>query len=69
MIDHGDGRYTLYAHMTTRYVNEGDVVLQGDVIGIVGSTGVSTGPHIHFEVYEGGERVDPLQYFSNYVLV
>ncbi len=69
MIDHGDGRYTLYAHMTTRYVNEGDVVLQGDVIGIVGSTGVSTGPHIHFEVYEGGERVDPLQFYSNYVIL
>jgi len=69
MIDHGDGRYTLYAHMTTRYVNEGDVVLQGDVIGLVGSTGVSTGPHIHFEVYEGGERVDPLQFFSNYVIL
>ena len=69
MIDHGDGRYTLYAHMTTRYVNEGDIVLQGDVIGIVGSTGVSTGPHIHFEVYEGGERVDPLQFFTNYVIL
>lgn len=69
MIDHGDGRYTLYAHMTTRYVNEGDIVLQGDVIGIVGSTGVSTGPHIHFEVYEGGERVDPLQFYSNYVIL
>lgn len=69
MIDHGDGRYTLYAHMTSRYVEEGDVVLQGDVIGIVGSTGVSTGPHIHFEVYEGGERVDPLQFYSNYVIL
>lgn len=69
MIDHGDGRYTLYAHMTTRYVSEGDIVLQGDVIGIVGSTGVSTGPHIHFEVYEGGERVDPLQFYSNYVVL
>ncbi len=69
MIDHGNGSYTLYAHMTTRYVNEGDIVLQGDVIGIVGSTGVSTGPHIHFELYEGGERVDPLKYFSNYVIV
>ncbi|MBR6521785.1 MAG: peptidoglycan DD-metalloendopeptidase family protein [Oscillospiraceae bacterium] len=69
MIDHGEGRYTLYAHMTTRYVNEGDVVLQGDVIGIVGSTGVSTGPHIHFEVYDGGERIDPLQFFTNYVIV
>lgn len=69
MIDHGNGRYTLYAHMNKRLVEEGDVVLQGDVIGLVGSTGVSTGPHIHFEVYEGGTRVDPLQFFSNYIIV
>ncbi len=69
MIDHGHGNYTLYAHMTSRNVNEGDVVLQGDVIGYVGSTGVSTGPHIHFELYEDGTRVDPLKYFTNYILV
>ena len=69
MIDHGNGNYTLYAHMTTRYVSEGDVVLQGDVIGTVGSTGVSTGAHIHYEVYENGERVDPLKYYSNYIIL
>lgn len=69
MIDHGNGNYTLYAHMSTRLVAEGDIVLQGDVIGLVGSTGVSTGPHIHFEVYEGGTRIDPLQFFSNYIIL
>lgn len=69
MIDHGNGNYTLYAHMSSRNVQEGDIVLQGDVIGFVGSTGVSTGPHLHFEIYEDGVRVDPLKYFSNYIIV
>ncbi len=67
MISHGNDRYTLYAHMDSRNVSEGDTVSQGDVIGYVGSTGMSTGPHIHFEIWENGVRVDPLQYFSNYV--
>ena len=69
MIAHGEGRYTLYAHMSKRIVKEGDTVSQGDVIGYVGSTGYATGPHIHFEIYEDDVRVDPLQFFSNYVLL
>ena len=69
MIAHGNGRCTLYAHMNKRLVSVDDVVKQGDVIGLVGSTGYSTGPHIHFEIIENGERVDPLQYFSNYVVL
>lgn len=69
MIAHGNGRYTLYAHMSKRLVSVDDVVKQGTVIGLVGSTGYSTGPHIHFEIIENGERVDPLQYFSNYVVL
>ncbi len=68
MIAHGNGRYTLYAHMSKRMVSVDDVVKQGDVIGLVGMTGYATGPHLHFEVYEGEARVDPLQYFSNYVI-
>lgn len=68
MIAHGSGRYTLYAHMSQRLVSVDDVVSQGDVIGLVGMTGYATGPHIHFEVYENDERVDPLQFFSNYVI-
>lgn len=68
MIYHGDDRYTLYAHMSQRYVSVDDVVSQGDVIGLVGDTGYATGPHIHFEIYENGTRVDPLNYFTNYVL-
>jgi murein DD-endopeptidase MepM/ murein hydrolase activator NlpD len=66
MINHGGGRYTLYAHMSKRLVNVDQTVSQGDVIGLVGSTGVSTGPHIHFEVYIDEKRTDPLQFFSNY---
>ena len=68
MINHGGDRYTLYAHMSQRLVNVDDTVSQGDVIGLVGSTGDSTGAHIHFEVYIGGKRTDPLQFFSNYVI-
>ncbi len=64
LINHGGGNATLYAHMSTRYVEVGDSVSQGDVIGLVGSTGISTGPHLHFEVRENGTRVDPMKYFS-----
>lgn len=65
MLYHGDDRYTLYAHMSEIWVYEGQYVTQGDVIGLVGSTGYSTGPHIHFEVMENGSRVDPLSYFAD----
>ncbi len=69
MIAHGNGRYTLYAHMSQRLVKVDDTVSQGQVIGYVGATGYATGPHIHFEIYENDVRVDPLQFFSNYVIL
>ena len=57
---YGSGNTTLYAHMSSRKVSVGQYVNQGDVIGITGSTGNSTGPHLHFEVTENGVRVNPL---------
>lgn len=62
VIDHGGGVKTLYAHMTTIYVKTGDYVNQGDVIGALGSTGWSTGPHLHFEIIINGVQVNPLSY-------
>jgi len=67
VISHGTGNTTLYAHMSSRSVSVGDKVSQGQVIGITGSTGVSTGPHLHYEITEGGSRVDPLKYLPGYV--
>lgn len=65
VISHGDGVSTLYAHMSRRAVQVGDVVSQGQVIGYVGTTGRSTGPHLHFEVRVNGVRQDALKYYPN----
>ncbi len=64
MIDHGDNNWTVYAHMSSIAVKQGEWVAQGQVIGYVGSTGNSTGPHLHFEVRINGERKNPLDYVS-----
>lgn len=63
MLYHSDGSSTVYAHMSSLAVSAGDYVNQGDVIGYVGSTGNSTGPHLHFEVRINGGTVDPMQFF------
>ena len=63
-ISHGGGRVTLYAHMSSRAVEAGAAVTQGQVIGYVGSTGMSTGPHLHFEVRVNGATTDPKSYFN-----
>ena len=68
VVAHSDGTSTLYAHMTSRNVKEGQTVKQGDVVGYVGSTGSSTGNHLHFEVRINGSRTDPLNYFKDKAL-
>lgn len=62
LISHGDGLVTLYAHMNTINVRQGQAVSGGDTVGTVGSTGYSTGPHLHFEVRVNGVAYDPLSY-------
>ena len=63
-ITHGGGYVTRYAHNASILVQPGETVRQGDTIALLGSTGRSTGPHLHFEVLRDGEPVDPLQYLS-----
>ena len=62
IINHGGGVTTLYAHTSKLYVSEGQTVQPGEAIAAVGSTGLSTGPHLHFEVRKDGEPVDPIAY-------
>lgn len=62
VINHGSGVKTLYAHASRLYVKHGQQVSQGEAIGAVGSTGWSTGPHVHFEIIINGRKVNPLSY-------
>ncbi len=65
VIDHGYGYETLYAHLSKFNVRKGQEVKRGEIIGFVGNTGVSTAPHLHYEVIRQGKKVNPVNYFFN----
>ena len=65
MVDHGGGVVTLYAHGSKILVDEGQEVKKGESIMLIGSTGWSTGPHLHFEVRVDGQTLDPLPYITS----
>ncbi|GIV34551.1 MAG: peptidase [Chitinophagales bacterium] len=65
IVDHGFGYQTVYAHMKDIFVKKGQKVRRGDVLGTVGNSGLSTAPHLHYEVVKNGRKVDPINYFYN----
>lgn len=65
IVDHGFDYQTLYAHMSKLEVHKGQRVKRGDVLGLVGNTGLSVGPHLHYEVHKGGQPMDPANYYFN----
>lgn len=64
-IDHGFGYKTRYAHMHDFNVKEGELVKRGELIGFVGNSGLSTAPHLHYEVMKNGKKINPIHYFFN----
>ena len=65
VIRHGFGYETLYAHMSRAIVKKGQMVKRGEIIGLVGNTGTSVAPHVHYEVSKDGEKVNPAHYYFN----
>jgi murein DD-endopeptidase MepM/ murein hydrolase activator NlpD len=65
IISHANGYQTMYAHMSATSVTQGVYVSQGSKIGEVGSTGYSTGPHLHFAIYKNGRAVNPLDFLKS----
>jgi murein DD-endopeptidase MepM/ murein hydrolase activator NlpD len=66
VVDHGGDLKTVYAHLATVFARPGQVVRQGDLLGTVGMTGNTTGPHLHYEVRFRGEAVDPMCYVGGH---
>jgi len=65
VINHGFGYQTLYGHMSKMAVRVGKKIKRGELVGYVGSTGLSTAPHIHYEVIKNGEKVNPINFYFN----
>jgi len=65
ILDHGFGYETIYAHLSDFNVREGQTLKRGDVIGFVGNTGFSSGPHLHYEVVKNGDKLNPINYYFN----
>ncbi|MBK6343708.1 MAG: peptidoglycan DD-metalloendopeptidase family protein [Flavobacteriales bacterium] len=65
IVDHGFDYQTLYAHLSKLEVRKGQRVKRGDVVGLVGNTGLSVGPHLHYEVHKGGQPMDPANFYFN----
>ena len=63
-VDHGNGFATRYGHLSEIVVNEGQKLAAGDIIGKVGSSGRSTGPHLHYEVRHNGDAIDPVRFLK-----
>ena len=66
IIYHGNDYFTFYGHNQVNLVDKRDIVNRGDVISLAGNTGISSGPHLHFEVWEGSNPLDPLEFFPEY---
>lgn len=69
VVDHGEGIFTSYSHLSKFGVNKGDIVFQGDIVGLAGATGRVTGPHLHFGVNVHGVKVDPMNFLDVISLV
>jgi murein DD-endopeptidase MepM/ murein hydrolase activator NlpD len=65
VVNHGYGYKTRYAHLSAFKVTQGQKIKRGELIGLVGSTGKSTGPHLHYEVEKGGQKVNPVHYYHS----
>lgn len=66
VLIHPDGKTSHYAHCRSIHVRVGDVIKRGEIIARVGRTGAATGPHLHFEIRDGGEPIDPTSYLEEY---